>query len=160
AAAERHNLPVGLHVFGSGGHAYSGTGWPSYYVEEGAGHATSCQTAVTSLVIEGGFERFPRLKVVLIEGGFGWLPALAWRLDKLCTRRGREGPPQKKRPSENTREQMGGTTQQGEEPQDRSPLFDIMGWVGGDRLLFASDYPHGDFDVPFRVFPAGLSQER
>src|SRR5262249_16025070 len=65
AAAERHDLPIGLHVFGSGGHAYSGAGWPSYYVEEGAGHATSCQTTITSLVIEGVFERFPRLKVVM-----------------------------------------------------------------------------------------------
>ena len=37
AAAERHGLPIGLHVFGSGGHAYTGTGWPSYYVEEGPG---------------------------------------------------------------------------------------------------------------------------
>ena len=26
AAAERHGLPIGLHVFGSGGHAYTGTG--------------------------------------------------------------------------------------------------------------------------------------
>ena len=33
-----------LHVFGAGGHPYTGAGWPSYYIEEGAGHSTSCQT--------------------------------------------------------------------------------------------------------------------
>ena len=119
AAAERHGLPVGLHVFGSGGHAYTGTGWPSYYVEEGAGHSTSCQTAVTSLVIEGVFERFPRLKVVMIEGGFAWLPALTWRLDKLFERMRSEVPHLKKKPSEYIREHIWVTTQPMEEPQDR-----------------------------------------
>jgi len=130
AAAERHGLPVGLHVFGSGGHAYTGTGWPSYYVEEGAGHSTSCQTAVTSLVIEGVFERFPRLKVVMIEGGFAWLPALSWRLDKLFERMRSEVLHLKKKPSEYIREHVWVTTQPMEEPQDRRHLFDIMEWIG------------------------------
>jgi predicted TIM-barrel fold metal-dependent hydrolase len=160
AAAERHGLPVGMHVFGSGGHPYTGTGWPSYYVEEGAGHSTSCQTAVSSLVIEGVFERFPRLKVVMVEGGFAWLPALAWRLDKLYERMRSEVPHLKKRPSEYIRRHIWVTTQPMEEPEDRQHLFDTMEWIGWDRLLFASDYPHWDFDDPFRAFPAGLPQER
>jgi len=29
AAAERHGLPVGMHVFGASGHPYTGAGWPS-----------------------------------------------------------------------------------------------------------------------------------
>ena len=160
AAAERHGFPVGMHVFGSGGHPYTGTGWPSYYVEEGAGHSTSCQTAVTSLVIEGVFERFPRLKVVMVEGGFAWLPALAWRLDKLFETMRSEVPHLKKKPSEYIRQHIWVTTQPMEEPEDKKQLLDIMEWIGWDRLLFASDYPHWDFDDPFRAFPTGLPPER
>jgi uncharacterized protein len=159
AAAERHGLPVALHVFGSGGHAYTGTGWPSYYMEEGAGHSTSCQTVVTSLVIEGVFERFPRLKVVIVEGGFAWLAPLTWRLDKLFERMRNEVPHLRRWPSEYIRQHVWVSTQPMEEPRDRRQVLDMMEWIGWDRLLFASDYPHWDFDDPFRAFPAGLDPE-
>jgi uncharacterized protein len=160
AAAERHALPVALHVFGSSGHPFTGVGWPSYYVEESSGHSTSCQTVVTSLVIEGVFERFPRLKVVIVEGGFGWLPALTWRLDKLFERNRSEVPHLKRRPSEYIREHIWVTSQPMEEPDNRRHLFDTIEWIGWDRILFASDYPHWDFDDPFRTFPAGTPRER
>ena len=105
-------------------------------------------------------ERFPRLKVVMVEGGFAWLPALAWRLDKLYERMRSEVPHLRKKPSEYIRQHIWVTTQPMEEPEDRLHLFDTMEWIGWDRLLFASDYPHWDFDDPFRAFPAGLPQER
>ena len=156
-AAQAYDLPVGMHVFGAGGHPYTGAGWPSYYIEEGAGHSTSCQTVVTSLVMEGVFERFPKLKVVLIEGGFGWLPALSWRLDRLWSRMRDEVPHLQRPPSEVIRQHIWLTTQPMEEPETREQLTDTMEWIGWDRLLFASDYPHWDFDDPFRAFPASIS---
>ncbi len=45
-----------------------------------------------------------------------------------------------------------------EEPEQRQHLHDTMAWIGWDRLLFASDYPHWDFDDPFRAFPAGIDE--
>ena len=46
------------------------------------GHAQCQQAVLTSLIFEGVFERFPTLKVVLVEAGFAWAPAHAWRMDR------------------------------------------------------------------------------
>jgi predicted TIM-barrel fold metal-dependent hydrolase len=35
-----------------------------------------------------------------------------------------------------------------EEPDPPEHLRDTIGWIGWDRLLFATDYPHWDYDDP------------
>jgi hypothetical protein len=49
------------------------------------------------------------------------------------------------------------TTQPMEDPERREHLFEVIEWVGWDKLLFATDYPHWDFDDPSRVLPVGVS---
>ncbi len=81
-AAVAANRPIAMHVGGVSGHpAGAGTGTISYYVEEHQSLVQAMQAVLTSLVVEGVFERFPTLKIVMVEAGFAWLPALAWRLD-------------------------------------------------------------------------------
>ena len=46
------------------------------------------------------------------------------------------------------RESIWVTSQPMEEPDDRRYLFGTIEWTGWDRILFASDYPHWDFDDP------------
>jgi predicted TIM-barrel fold metal-dependent hydrolase len=152
AAAERCNRPIALHVQGfSGGHASTGSGWPTYYMQEHYAAATGMQNTLASLVFEGVFERFPKLKVVMIEGGFAWAPALCWRMDKHWERMRQETPHVKRPPSEYVREHVWFTTQPIEEPDDSQHLADIIGWLGWDRLMFSTDYPHWDFDHPQEV---------
>jgi uncharacterized protein len=159
AAAERARRPIGLHVQGySGGHASTGSGWPTYYMQEHYAMCGNMQATVVSLVFEGVFERFPGLKIVLIEGGFAWVPALTWRMDKHWQRMRGETPQVKRPPSEYVREHFWFTTQPIEEPENPRDLAEIMQWVGFDRLMFSTDYPHWDFDDPQRAFRVQLSE--
>src|SRR5713101_3704715 len=156
-AAEEAGLPVGVHAFGFGGNPITASGWPSYYIEEMVGHSQCQQTALASIVLEGVFERHPKLKMIMIEAGFGWAPSLSWRLDKSWQRLRSEVPHVKRPPSETIREHIYWTTQPMEDPERRDHLFEVIDWVGWDKLLFATDYPHWDYDDPSRVLPAGVS---
>ena len=159
-AACEAGLPVGVHVFGYSGRAASNSGWPSFYIEEMTEHSNACQAQVTSMIMEGVFEAFPQLKMVFIEGGFGWMPSLGHRLDRNWKRM-RSGLPHLTRaPSEYLHDHFWVTTQPMEEPENPAHLVDIMAAIGFDRILFSSDYPHWDFDDPFVVVPASLGDER
>jgi predicted TIM-barrel fold metal-dependent hydrolase len=159
-AACAAGLPIGIHAFGFSGYAITGGGWPSYYIEDMVGHAQSCMALLNSMVIEGVFERNPTLKVVLIEGGFGWLPSLAWRLDKTWKTLKQETPHLKRLPSEYICDHLWLTTQPMEEPEDKQHLIDVIDWIGWDKLLFASDYPHWDFDDPTLALSVKVSDEK
>jgi predicted TIM-barrel fold metal-dependent hydrolase len=159
-ASVEAGLPVGVHVFGTSGRAASNTGWPSFYIEEMTEHAACCQAQIASLIMEGVFERFTELKIVMIEAGFAWLPALGWRLDKTWQRMRDEVPHLKRAPSEYLRDHIYVSTQPMEETENPQHLMDTMGWIGWDRIMFSSDYPHWDFDDPLRALPPGLDEER
>jgi uncharacterized protein len=157
-AAAAAGLPVGIHAFGYGGHPITAAGWGSYYIEEMVGHAQASEAVVASLVLEGVFERIPSLKVVMIEGGFAWAAALAWRLDRQWAKLRKEVPSLRSAPSEYMRRSVWFTTQPVEEPEQREQLADAIEWIGWDRILFATDYPHWDFDDPAYALPFRMSE--
>lgn len=159
-AAVAHNLPIGIHFGGGSGYPITGAGWPSYYIEDHAGMAQSFQAQLISLVCEGVFEHFPTLKIVLIEGGFAWLPALTWRLDRSWRRLRDEVPHLREHPSAYIDRHIWLTTQPMEEPAQPEHFLQLLEEFGGaDRLLFATDYPHWDFDAPDRALPIRLAPE-
>jgi predicted TIM-barrel fold metal-dependent hydrolase len=159
-AAARHDLPIGIHFGGGSGYPITGAGWPSYYLEDHGGMAQSFQAQLISLVCEGVFEHFPTLKIVLIEGGFAWLPALKWRLDRSWRRLRDEAPHLRALPSEYIDRHIWLTTQPIEEPSRPEQFLQLLEEIGGaERLLFATDYPHWDFDAPDRALPVRLAPE-
>jgi len=159
AAAVQTGLTLGIHTGGSNGLPMTPGGWPSFYFEEHMANAFAMQPLLTSLVFEGVLEAFPTLRVVLIEGGFAWAPALAWRLDKHWARMRSEVPHVPQPPSFYIRRQVWFATQPVEEPPHRPDLRTLIDWIGWDRLVFASDYPHWDMDDPRLAFKLALSAD-
>jgi predicted TIM-barrel fold metal-dependent hydrolase len=157
-AIAANGFPAALHLGGSGGHPSTGGGWPSFYHEEHHSYVQSMEALVTSLVIEGVFERIPNLKVVLVEGGFAWLPSLGWRLDKHWKRLRDEVPHLKRLPSEYVRDHIWITTQPIEEPERAEDLLHTFEWIGWDRIMFSTDYPHWDQDDPRYAIKVALPE--
>ena len=156
-AAEHYGLPVGIHFGGMGGNPITSSGWPSYYIEDHTTMSQAFQSQVISLVSEGVLERFPDLRVVMIEGGFAWLPPLMWRLDKHWKRLRDEVPHLKRLPSEYVKEHIWLTTQPMEEPTNPKHLLQVIEHLGSEeKLMFSTDYPHWDYDDPNRAFPIRL----
>lgn len=154
AAAERHGLPIAMHFGGSTNGPITAAGWVSYYIEDHVGASQVTQSQATSLVFEGVFERFPGLRIVLTEGGFAWLPSLMWRMDRAWERLHDEVPQVRRPPSEYVRAHMRVTTQPMEEPPSARQFLQVLEHFGGDHMImFATDYPHWDFDAPDLALP-------
>ncbi len=158
-AAERHGLPVGIHAGSSFRHPPSALGWPSYYLEDYVSQAPGFAAVLNSLVTEGVFVKFPRLKVVLIESGVTWLPAHLWRINKTWRGVRSETPWLDRLPSEVIREHVRMTIQPFDEPDELQQVETLIEEIGSDKmLLFSTDYPHWHFEGTDAV-PGGLPDD-
>ncbi|HET6240008.1 MAG TPA: amidohydrolase family protein [Acetobacteraceae bacterium] len=159
AAAERHRLPIGVHAGSTYRHPVTGVGWPGSYTEDYVNQAVGFQSALSSLLAEGVFAKFPVLTVVLMESGVSWLPAYMWRFTKFWKGLRSEIPWVSDPPGEIIRERVRLTMQPFDAPSDACGIDRLMNQIGSDEmLLFATDYPHWQFDgdeaVPVGVSPA------
>ena len=152
-AAARHGLPICLHVNRSPGMGLlTPVGYVSYFIEHHVTYSVSYATHLVSMMTEGVFDRFPNLRVVLVEGGFSWIVPLIWRLEKLYAEYGGEAMSMKRSPKEYMREQVLFSSQPMEEPSKLMDIRHILRWMDASRtLMFATDYPHWDFDDPHWV---------
>jgi len=107
---------------------------------------------MTNLIMNGIPERFPGLKFVWIESGLAWIPFLMQRLDNAYMMRSSEAPLLKMKPSEYMRK-MYYTSQPMERPDDIALLEMTFKTINAEtQLLYASDWPHWDFDLPSTIY--------
>ncbi len=107
---------------------------------------------LTNWIVNGLPERFPKLKVIWIESGLAWLPFMMQRLDHEYLMRSSECPALKRLPSEYMQD-MFYTSQPMERPRDLSILETTFRMIKAEtQLLYSSDYPHWDFDLPSVIY--------
>lgn len=97
------------------------------------------ETFLSVMLMDGVFEKFPKLRGASVELGAGWVPAMLQRLDWVV--KGWKKVDQylaelERRPSETLRQQMAFTPFVFEDP---GALIDAS---SDDLYLFSSDYPH------------------
>lgn len=107
---------------------------------------------LTNWIINGLPERFPKLKTIWIESGLAWLPFVMQRLDNEYMMRSSEAPSLKRLPSEYMRD-MYFTSQPMEMVGNREALELTFKMIKAEtQLLYSSDYPHWDMDLPSTIF--------
>ena len=99
------------------------------------------QQAFYGLFQWGLFDRFPDIKIVVLESGAGWIGASLDRMDTTYSTTLGDSVPLKEKPSTYFKRQCWISG----DPDERA-LAHIIDYVGNDRFFWATDYPH--FDHP------------
>jgi predicted TIM-barrel fold metal-dependent hydrolase len=115
---------------------------------------------MTNWILNGIPERFPKLKSVWVESGLAWVPFLMQRLDDQFLMRQSEAPMLKRCPSEYMREHCYYTTQPLEVTHPKALATTLEMINAETQLLFASDWPHYDFDLPQMICELGCLSEQ
>ncbi len=97
--------------------------------------------ALSQLIYDNVFGRFPNIKVASVENGAGWLPYFMGRIDKMRGM-GRNGPwiggQLKERPTAIARRHLVVT------PYPEDHVESIVAAVGHEMIAMGSDYPHAE----------------
>jgi predicted TIM-barrel fold metal-dependent hydrolase len=146
-AAEEFGLPVAIQAgaFGGMNPTPTGGGVPSLDLEYKTLAMQGAMSALVSFVTEGVFDKYPGLRLVLLEAGLAWVPGMLWRFDADFKGVRREVPWVKRLPSEYFREHVRLTTQPLDIPAGYEHLTELLEEMhAGETLMFASDYPSMD----------------
>jgi predicted TIM-barrel fold metal-dependent hydrolase len=141
AAAEALDIPVGLHdVTGAYDMPWQQL-FSTFYATKVILRPFAFMTALLSLMNDGVLERYPRLRIALLENGAAWLPYWIDRLDEGFERwRADETPWLRRPPSEYLRRGQIFCHCEG----DERDLPETIAHLGEDVCFFASDFPHAE----------------
>ncbi|HTM08370.1 MAG TPA: amidohydrolase family protein [Verrucomicrobiae bacterium] len=149
AEAEKLGRPLAIHGAPSRGLGFDF--FRSLIEARALSHPFAQMIALTSVILEGVPERFPKLRIASLEAGCAWLPFLMDRLDMEYKHRPHQAPLLKKSPSEYMR--SGQIYYHTELWENMLPV--AIDRLGEDLFLYASDYPHeADLAEAIREFEA------
>lgn len=147
-AIEKTGKPIVFHTGGSGLDEFYISGYSKFIETHTLGFLINNIAQITSIVIQGIPEKFSGLDIVFQECGIAYVPMLASRLDAEYRKRPSEAPLLNKPPGDYLQEFYYGT-QPLEEPQSMEYFEEVINLCGGpEQLMYASDYPHWDYDPP------------
>ena len=148
---EERGMPLGFHA----GPNWSGEAYLKQLNRFISAHAISFVLSnmvhMTNWIINALPERFPKLKTLWIESGVAWIPFMMQRLDSEYLMRSSEAPNLKRMPSDYIKE-MYFTSQPMERTNMKMLEASFECFNADTQLLYASDWPHWDFDLPSTIY--------
>jgi predicted TIM-barrel fold metal-dependent hydrolase len=148
AALQERNAPLSLHEgMGAIVQTAGADRFTSFTELHACCHPMEQQMAMLSLMVDGVFDRFPRLRVAFMESGCSWAPAWLHRMDEHVELTGwYDAPELQLMPSEYFRRNCYISCD-----PDEDLLWTVVETLGDEQLLFATDFPHPDAKYPHAV---------
>ncbi|RYG73080.1 amidohydrolase [Lentibacillus lipolyticus] len=149
-AAERHNLMIAMHH--NEPPSYYGN-YPRYFVEWHSVMPNTHMVQISSMIFNGVFEKYPNLKLMMLEAGFIYAPALMRKMDTQYKYLRHEVPWITEMPSETMKKHVKFSTQPVDElsKEEFEQFVELMG--SDEMVCFSTDYPHWDYDSPHNALP-------
>jgi predicted TIM-barrel fold metal-dependent hydrolase len=107
-------------------------------------HPMEAQHAVVSMICNGVYERFPKLRCAYMEAGCGWLPSWLHRIDEHLELAGDYEFPEL---SMTATEYFKRNCWISSECEDKF-VADVIRWMGDDHIVYETDFPHPDSKYP------------
>jgi uncharacterized protein len=149
--AEENDLSVVLHTF-TVMPPYAPGGldtWDNLFLQRSAAHPWCGMRNMASVIGSGVLDRYPNLRLGVLEAGHGWLPGWIMRLDEHAGSVAAALPRLQNRPSEYV---TGGRYFQSIEMSEGEGVTKaVIDLLGDHVLMYASDYPHGESWFPRSV---------
>jgi len=148
ATAQRLKVPLCVHAAGTDMGVAGSEPFPKFIQAHTCSHAFAQMRQFTSMMFDGIPVRFPDLTVAYLEAGTGWVPYFLQRMDEEWDKRGHaEAKLLTQPPSSYVRGGRIYFSCEADEPL----LPQAIDWVGADRIVYASDFPHWDHSYPKSV---------
>jgi len=145
--AEELDVPIGIHEGSSVIVPTLGADRPfNPQLLHAVSHPFEAMLACAQLIAFGTLERHPGLRLVFLESSGGWAPFWLERLDEQAESFGGFCPDMALRPSEYFARQCAISFE-----VDEHTLPALAPFVGEDRIIWGSDYPHHDATFPGAV---------
>src|ERR1700722_6857895 len=145
--AEELKVPIAVHEGSSVIMPTLGSDRPfNPLILHAVSHSFEEMLACAQLMAFGTLERHPDLQIVFLESGGGWVPFWLERLDEQFETFGGFCPQMPMRPSEDFARQCAISFE-----VDETTLPALLPFIGHDRVVWGSDYPHHDAKFPGAV---------
>ena len=149
-AAEEHDLAIVHHSFTWSPPYFPGYEdmWDNVYLARLCSHPWGAMRFMAGFLAGGILDRYPGLRLCVLECGFGWLPFWVRRMDEQVSYVGRTAK-LKHLLSEHF---AAGRVFCNIEAHEHEPMFNMVtGALGDGVLMFGSDYPHYESWFPHSV---------
>jgi predicted TIM-barrel fold metal-dependent hydrolase len=146
-AAQEYDLPVMHHSFTWNPPYFPGYQdlWDNIFLGRLASHPWGAMRFIGAFIGAGILDRYPLLRVGILECGFGWLPFWARRMNEQASYVGGTAP---------LKQQCSDYLTSGRffcsiEMHEGEDMFNaVTSFLGDDVLMYASDYPHAECHFP------------